>query len=212
MPKNINNSFRSRVMNLDDLFPIPHNSEEDASHLLCPVRAHACYVVRTAELHHSHHLIVHYREHLRDFLCLNSSCHTSCVRLFHRHFFPMEQIQRGQFQPVYKWLTWTWVTWTWVTWTWVTWTWVKFGPRGPFRPHSLAQSDTHSETRARSREADGQWLCSGTVETVKTQSFSGHSWFAPEFMRLHLNIMINYSSTFCAQYNTRRDVNSRTQC
>ena len=32
-------------------------------------------------------------------------------------------------------------------------------------PHSLAQRDTRSEIRARSREAAGQWLCRRTVET-----------------------------------------------
>ena len=137
--------------------------------------------------------------------------------------------------------------------------------------HSLCHSDTRSEIRARSREADGKWLCWRTVETVETQSFSGHScsvisaaaswseqklqlvcteleflcppplwpaltltklnthhllsgpdqhlistWsnlmFDPEFMRLHLNIIKNYSfNILCSvQHEMWRSV--RTPC
>lgn len=43
-------------------FP-PHNSEEETqSHLLCSVRVLSCYVKRTAALHKSERLFVHFRE------------------------------------------------------------------------------------------------------------------------------------------------------
>ena len=42
----------------------PHQFEEEATaHLLCPVRALACYVKRTEALRKSQQLFVHYREH-----------------------------------------------------------------------------------------------------------------------------------------------------
>ncbi|XP_033932401.2 uncharacterized protein [Pseudochaenichthys georgianus] len=63
MPKVITSSFRSTVITLDGFFPPPHKSEEEAtSHLLCPVRALACYVARTAAVRRSQRLFVHYRE------------------------------------------------------------------------------------------------------------------------------------------------------
>ncbi|KAK5883801.1 hypothetical protein CesoFtcFv8_020091 [Champsocephalus esox] len=63
MPKVITSLFRLRVITLDGFFPPPHTSEEETtSHLLCPVRALACYVARTAALRKSQRLFVHYRE------------------------------------------------------------------------------------------------------------------------------------------------------
>ena len=63
-PKSITSSFRSRVITLNGFSLPPHQSEEEATaHLLCPVRALACYVKRTEALRKSQQLFVHYREH-----------------------------------------------------------------------------------------------------------------------------------------------------
>ena len=60
----ITSSFRSRVITLNGFSLPPHQSEEEATaHLLCPVRALACYVKRTEALRKSQQLFVHYREH-----------------------------------------------------------------------------------------------------------------------------------------------------
>lgn len=83
----ITSSFRLRVITLEGFFPPLHKSEEEAmSHLLCLVRALTCYIgvpsvsLCTTEID------------LRDFLCVHSTCHTDCVRLFYRYISPLGRI------------------------------------------------------------------------------------------------------------------------
>lgn len=61
-PKSITNSCKSRFIMLVELSLPPHNSEKEAnSHLLCHVHMLTCYVKRTAALHKSDCLFIHFR-------------------------------------------------------------------------------------------------------------------------------------------------------
>uniref|UniRef100_UPI003AAB97E8 uncharacterized protein n=1 Tax=Centroberyx gerrardi TaxID=166262 RepID=UPI003AAB97E8 len=63
IPKNIRSSFRSRTITLSAFFPAPHREErEESLNKLCPVRALACYVERTAAVRSTQQLFVHYSE------------------------------------------------------------------------------------------------------------------------------------------------------
>ena len=63
VPKSITSSFRSQEILLDGFYPPPHKSDDEkTSHLLCPVRALACYVTRTASQRKTEQLFVHFRE------------------------------------------------------------------------------------------------------------------------------------------------------
>ena len=60
-PKIVTSSYKSRVITLDAFFLPPHPSaREDRLHRLCPVRALACYVERTASIRLSTQLLVCY--------------------------------------------------------------------------------------------------------------------------------------------------------
>ena len=65
LPKNINSSFRSRDIVLKAFHPPPHSSEaggEAELHLLCPVRALAMYVKRSAAFRSTQQLFVCYSD------------------------------------------------------------------------------------------------------------------------------------------------------
>ena len=63
LPKNINSSFRSRDIVLKAFHPPPHSSEAEAElHLLCPVRALAMYVNRSAAFRSTQQLFVCYSD------------------------------------------------------------------------------------------------------------------------------------------------------
>lgn len=66
LPKNINSSFRSRDIVLKAFHPLPHASEAEAElHLLCPVRALAMYVKRSAAFRSTQQLFVCYSDACR---------------------------------------------------------------------------------------------------------------------------------------------------
>ena len=63
LPKNINSYFRSRDIVLKAFHPPPHSSEAEAElHLLCPVRALAMYVNRSAAFRSTQQLFVCYSD------------------------------------------------------------------------------------------------------------------------------------------------------
>ena len=63
LPKNINSSFRSRDIVLEAFHPPPHSSEAEAElHLLCPARALAMYVKRSAAFRSTQQLFVGYSD------------------------------------------------------------------------------------------------------------------------------------------------------
>ena len=63
LPKNINSSFRLRDIVLKAFHPPPHSSEAEAElHLLCPARALAMYVKRSAAFRSTQQLFVCYSD------------------------------------------------------------------------------------------------------------------------------------------------------
>lgn len=63
VPKNINSSYRSRVITFEAFLPPPHKDEEDKSlYTLCPVHALTCYIQRTRDFCKYQQLLVCYGE------------------------------------------------------------------------------------------------------------------------------------------------------
>ena len=59
VPKSLRSAFRSRAIQLGGFSLPPHGGDREAKlHLLCPVRALACYVERTAALRRTEQLLV----------------------------------------------------------------------------------------------------------------------------------------------------------
>ncbi|KAK5928408.1 hypothetical protein CgunFtcFv8_013474 [Champsocephalus gunnari] len=59
VPKSLRSAFRSRAIQLGGFSLPPHGGDREAKlHLLCPVRALACYVERTAALRRTEQLFV----------------------------------------------------------------------------------------------------------------------------------------------------------